>query len=569
MPTVQSSLRLAFAWVAAMCTLTACAGPTRPADGNAPRGPSQAQRALVLITRQEAPSVSGTSLVPGAFTTNSQRRPFNAWLTYADANDTAIPYLAEALPQLDSESWKVFPDGRMETIYRLKPDLTWHDGIPLTAEDFAFAWKVYSSPDLAIASTRPMNVMEEVAAPDPRTVVIAWKQPYYEAGMLNTNWTPLPRHLLEEALPQGTEFLLNRPYWTTRFVGLGPYRLDRWEPGAFIDGSSFEGHVWGKPKIDRIRINFIGDAEAVLANLLAGEGHLPVDNSIRVQQALTLSERWELTKGGTIVYQPTLWRWSHVQHRPEHANPPDVRDLRVRRALMHAINKPELNETILDGKGIMADSFIAPGVSYFPEVDRAIAKYPFDVRRAGQIMQEAGYRKGPDGYFTGPGGKPVFEYRVNTSAQNDAERSVVANGWRKAGFAFEEANFSPIETTQREFSSSFRSLWATSGGGGEAWINNILSSVIPGPDNGWRGSNRGGWANPEYDRLVTAFNNSLVRSERDQAIIQVAKIVTEELPVLPLFFNPAPWAWPSSVQGVRINAPNTEPTWNIHEWEFK
>jgi ABC-type transport system substrate-binding protein len=158
---------------------------------------------------------------------------------------------------------------------------------------------------------------------------------------------------------------------------------------------------------------------------------------------------------------------------------------------------------------------------------------------------------------------------VNTSAQNDAERSVLANGWRRAGFAFEEANLSPIETTQGELASTFRSLWATSGQGGDTWINNILGTVVPGPENGWRGSNRGGWANPEYDRLVGAFNNSLVRSDREQTIVQVAKMVTEELPVLPLFFNPAPWAWPSSVHGVRINAPSTEPTWNIHEWELK
>src|SRR5207245_5996223 len=127
-------------------------------------------------------------------------------------------------------------------------------------------WKVYSSPDLAIASTRPQNAMEKVTAPNLRSIVITWKQAYYEAGSLNTNWTPLPRHLLDAALAEGRDSLLNQAYWTTKFVGLGPYRLDRWEPGAFIEGSSFENHVWGRPKIDRIRINFIGDAEVVLAN---------------------------------------------------------------------------------------------------------------------------------------------------------------------------------------------------------------------------------------------------------------------------------------------------------------
>jgi hypothetical protein len=117
MYTGKSSLRLTQASVSAICILTACAGPARPTESGAPGSAPQPQRTLVLITRQEAPSVSGTSLVPGAFTTNGQRRPFNAWLTYADADDTPLPYLAEALPQLNSDSWKVFPDGRMETTY--------------------------------------------------------------------------------------------------------------------------------------------------------------------------------------------------------------------------------------------------------------------------------------------------------------------------------------------------------------------------------------------------------------------------------------------------------------------
>lgn len=68
---------------------------------------------------------------------------------------------------------------------------------------------------------------------------------------------------------------------------------------------------------------------------------------------------------------------------------------------------------------------------------------------------------------------------------------------------------------------------------------------------------------------MNTFNNTLARNERDQLVVQAAKIVTEQLPVLPLFFNPAAWAWPANVQGMRIIAPTTEPTWNIHEWEFK
>ena len=565
----QRRVRSALAILLASASMVACAGPSAsPQAANGQPQPAAPQKALVLITRQETPSVSGTALVPGNFTIGSQRRPFNAWLSSGDANDKPSPYLAESLPQLNTESWKVTPDGKMETIYRLRPNITWHDGTAFSAEDFVFAWKVYTTPDFGLSASRPHVAMEEVQAPDARTVVVIWKQLYPDAGILGTNFAPLPRHILETALPQGRDFFLNQPYWTTKFVGAGPYKLDRWEPGAFIEGSAFDGHILGRPKIEKIRISFIGDADIVLANLLSGDCHIPVDNSIRVQQALVLNEKWGPT-GGTIIYLPTLWRWSYVQHRPEYANPKAILDLGVRKALMHAMNKTELNNAILDGKGIMSDSFVPPGVNYFPDVDKTVAKYPFDLRRTEQLMNEAGYAKGADGIYAGPEGKPSFEYRVISSAQNDAERSVLADGWRKAGFAIDEANFSPAETSQGETSSTFRTLWTSSGGQGEAFMVNPVTSLIPGPENNWRGSNRGAWSNADYDRIVNTFSNTLDRSQRDQLIVQAAKVITENLGVMPLFFNPAAWAWPSSVQGVNIIAPTTEPTWNIHEWTFK
>src|SRR5206468_6372589 len=66
------------------------------------------------------------------------RRPFNADFALLDDQSNAYPYLAEALPQLNTASWKLFPNGEMETTYHLKPNLAWHDGHPLKADDFVF-----------------------------------------------------------------------------------------------------------------------------------------------------------------------------------------------------------------------------------------------------------------------------------------------------------------------------------------------------------------------------------------------------------------------------------------------
>jgi len=70
------------------------------------------------------------------------RRLFNAYLSLFDVSGKPRPYLAESLPELNTSTWQIFPDGRMETAYRLRPGLTWHDGAPLSSDDFGFAYRV-------------------------------------------------------------------------------------------------------------------------------------------------------------------------------------------------------------------------------------------------------------------------------------------------------------------------------------------------------------------------------------------------------------------------------------------
>ena len=78
--------------------------------------------------------------------------------------------------------------------------------------------------------------MQEVDAPDPQSVAIHWSKLYPDAGTLNILFGPLPEHILGPVLAQGTDAYLNNPYWTTAFVGSGPYQLTNWVPGAYIEG---------------------------------------------------------------------------------------------------------------------------------------------------------------------------------------------------------------------------------------------------------------------------------------------------------------------------------------------
>ncbi len=555
----------------------ACGGaPSQRAPG-APAQPEavpRAERTLIIAVRTEPFSVAPRALEGGGIGLNLTMRVFTAGLELVDDRGAVSPYIAEALPQLNTDSWRVFPDGRMETRYRLKPNLTWHDGTAFSAEDFVFSHHFYATPELGNLDI-PMSLLDDVQAPDLRTLVLTWKQPYARAGVLQeaghpAKFPPLPRHILMGPYREAQwDSLPRHPYWTREFIGLGPYRLDRWEPGQFLEGSAFAGHVLGRPKMDRVRLTFMSDANTTLANLLAGTVHVSADNSIDLPQATTAQREWA-PRGGLLL-SADVWRAVHAQFRPEYVNPRGTLDVRVRRALAHALDKQALNEALFEGQGIMSDTVFPPNHDSYAIIERAITKYPYDTRRAEQLMGEAGYVRDGDGYFGLPGeGRFSPELRTNASAQNEAERSIIAAGWRRVGIDVQEATSSPAQARDIQLRSTYRSLYNYGRGLGEAILPTMQTANISGPDNRWTGINRGGWSNAEFDRLVDSLNAVLDPNERVRQMAAAARIMSEELPALPLYYDLDVIVYRPNVRGPGpVTTGSTGiVAWNLPAWEL-
>jgi peptide/nickel transport system substrate-binding protein len=511
--------------------------------------------------------------------TNPDRttRIFNADLALIDNRGEPRPYLAAELPRLNTDTWRVFPDGRMETVWKLRPSLTWHDGHPLTAEDFAFAFRLYKSPNLNVFVPKPQDRVEEIVAVDPHTVLVRWRTSYLHDG---EGLNPMPSHILgpsfahyEQDEAGQRDIFLSQRYWTTEYVGNGPYRLMGWEPGSHLEGAAFDGHALGRPKIDRVVIRLINDENTVLTNLLAGSVHFSISQAIRFEHAMVLRREWGLERGegpGKTLFLATSTATAVPQYRPEYQKTPLLLDARVRRALFHALDRQAINDGIFEGQAPIADVWVGREEAYYAQVDAAITKYPHDPRRAEQLMSEAGLRKDRDGFFasaTGERFQPTFW--ISAGAQREQMMAIAIHGWKQAGFDIQPYVMPRALERDQEARATFPHILVHGIGLAEqTTAENTASEQIATAANRWGGQNRGGWWSPEYDRLWDAYNSTLDRSEQIRYLIQMMKIRTEEVTGLPLHYSMNVTAHLSAVRGVDVGVSATTSHWNMHEWEM-
>ncbi len=558
--------------IAALVAISACApSPARSPEQTSTRTESRETRTLSVVVRNEPFDLTDTASSRNRITVAL----FVARLAQSDDLDTPQAVLSEAIPELNTDTWRVFPDGRMETTFRLRPNLRWHDGMPLTAEDVVFthrtnatqlAWGLSQSAILTVEH----RAIEEVMAPDPRTVVIRWKQLYADAVRLDLK--VLPRHILESVVEEGrSEVLGSHPYWTTQYMGAGPFRVAQWAQGAFIEGTAFEGYALGSPKIDRVRVTWSGDPNATLARMLSGDADLALDGALFFAQAATLKKEWAADGKGVLVIQPGTLRFVAGQHRSAFANPASILDVRVRRATAHALDRQAMTEALTEGYGVVADGVAPPGVRYYTEVDRTAAKYPYDLRRTEQLMGDAGFTKGADGWYASASeGRHSPDMMGVAEGQEGQETTIVTDFLRRAGIDA-QLRLLPQEMLQQsdEMKSTYPA-WRTNYGLGSPKnlsSDRVLGSRAATLENRWSGTNKMGWSNGPHDRLYDSWTKALDVNEAYQILVQIARNTMEELPYIPTYFDPEVATHSASLTGPSLGFGTA--WYNVAQWAWK
>ena len=313
--------------------------------------------------------------------------PLWDWLTEIDAAGKLSPGLAL--------SWKAGADGRSWT-FKLRPGVKFHDGSEMTADDVQFTlMEGFRRPKAKASRVRQFRKgIKDVKVVDRHTVTVVTARPWptfpydmsFQPGI---EGIVLPKAYIEKV---GWDGFAQKP------VGTGPWKFVKHEVGNFIEFEAVKDHWRKSPNFDRLRTVLVKEASTRVAMLKTGQ----VDVA-----RISLDEVQEVSKAGFKIAedpQPTSVRIHLYATYYDKAGP--VKDVRVRQALNLAVNKQEIVDTLLHGKGKPAAVFPSSPISIGYPAD--LKPYPYDPAKAKKLLAEAGYPNGfsiklfalPTGGFT-------------------------------------------------------------------------------------------------------------------------------------------------------------------------
>ncbi|HZT07735.1 MAG TPA: ABC transporter substrate-binding protein, partial [Chloroflexota bacterium] len=405
--------------------------------------------------------------------------------------------------------------------------------------------------------------------PDSSTIVVHWSRPFIDADTLFTTvrGIPLPEHILKGPYEAAKDGFTDLPYWSTNFVGTGPFRLRQWVQGSYMIADANPQYVLGGPKLDTIEVRFINDANTIVASLLSGEVELTLGRNISLESALQTRDRWP---NGRMDVGLKSW----IALFPQFLNPTPatLTDVRLRRALLLAIDRKQLTETLQAGLTPVADDIFAPGTEEYAAVERDIVRYPFDPKQAAQLLTDLGYQAGPDGTRQDAAGqRPTLEIR--TIAGDDIiEKTTfaVAAGWQQIGLGADPFPIPIQRVRDREWRATFPSFELLRQPNDAPAVTRAHGSETPLPENNYTGNNRSRYRNPEFDALLDRYVATIPKAERTDVLAQIVHHMTDQLVWMGLFYNAEATMIANRVENVGANnAGSSTQAWNAYTWDVQ
>ena len=550
--------------------LAACAPSSadRSAQIAAQGTQSTIPKILTVAVNKEPSTIQGfTGGGASAGRANTEASFVHNQLVVRDADDALRPQLAVQVPSIEAGTWRINADASMDMTWKIRQGAKWHDGAPFSSDDLLFTLAVYRDRELPHPYTQLTRLMESATATDKSTFIVHWGKADARAAE-GLGISPLPRHLLEEAYQRGDkEAFSSNSRFTDDFVGLGPYRVVRWERGSHMELARSENYFLGKAPLDSVVVRYITDPNTMMANVLSGAVDVVLPPSIDLDAALELRHQWADT--GNLVHIGPLpaFLYLEIQYRPELARPAlGFTNRLVRQAFLLGTNRQALADVMTGGASPVADSWLRPGTPLRRDAEAAIPQYPYDVTRAQQLLAQAGWTRGSDGSLVNQTGERFSaEIWANTKAvvAGDKQASIIAQDWKALGADFSIHPIPANLANDREYGSKYPTTSITRSPD-DNFLDRLDSRFIAGPENDWAGRNKMAYTNPRVDALLDRV--AIAVDTRDRAVVsrELAQELLSEAAFIPLYWEAHPVVLVASVR------PLIEPNnagWNAFEWD--
>jgi len=496
------------------------------------------------------------------------RRPFTVY----DVNWRTICLLCTKLPTLENglAKRKITPDGKngVTVTYTIHPNATWGDGTPVTTKDVMFTWKVGRHKQSGVGNIEFYRSLYKIDAVDEKTFTLHFDKLTFEYNSIG-GFELLPAHIDEKNFADPLSYK-NRTAFDTDTVNpglyFGPFRVDEAVSGSHVVLVPNDTWFGEKPHFKKITVRVIENTAALEANLLSGGiDMISGELGMTVDQAVNFEKRHG--KKFQILYKSGLI----YEHIDLNLDNPILADKRVRYALIHAIDREAISQQLFGGRQPVARTSVNP-LDWVYAKD--IPQYPYNMRAANRLLDEAGWTARRKGIRYNTKGKPLRLEIMTTTGNRSRElvQQVMQSHWKAVGIDVRIKNqparvFFGKTVTERRYTGLAMYAWISSP---ESVPRTTLHSEhIPHAGNNFTGQNYTGFKNKEMDALLEIIETELDRTKRQNLWHTLQRIYATELPVIPLYFRANAFVIPKWLTGVVPTGHQYPTTHWVETWKPK
>ena len=533
----------------------------------------------VKLLYWQAPTILNGHLSDGAKDRQASS-VFYEPLAQIDQDANLIPVLAAEAPSVAKQT--LDPGGKF-VVWKLKKGVQWHDGKPFSADDVVFTYQWLTDKDTGAFTAGSYKDIASVEKVDDLTVRVTFKEPtlLWAVPFVAQVGQIIPKHVYEGF--KGAQ-ARNAPA-NLKPVGTGPFKLTEFRPNDIVLADiNTSYHVENRPFFDKVEIKGGGDApSAARAVLQTGDYDFAWNMGAVQGDVLARLEKEGMGSviafdGGTIEHISLNRSDPNVEVDGEKASAkskhPFFEDLKVRQAVALAMNKKVIVDQLYGPTGDVAHFYSYTPKKYVPDG----GKSDYNLQRANQLLDEAGWRKGSDGVRTKDGKrmKVLFQTSVNQLRQN--EQAIIKKDMEQIGFEVELKSVDagvyfggdPANPDNiGHFFADMQMYAATRDGGPDAlpdFFLSFLSTEISQKANNYSKQNRNRYVNPQFDTLYNQAVKETDAAKAADLYKKMNQILIDDVAVIPLVARKTVIAVKKNLKGVEPTSGWDSDLWRIGYW---